>query len=40
MFNLEILREDLANLSPEVQNRYLSGPIVVPFNIEDLTPYQ
>ena len=40
MFNLEVTREDLTDLSPEVQNRYLSGPIVVPFNFEDILPYQ
>ncbi len=32
MFNLELVREDLANLSPDVQNRYLSGPIAVPYH--------
>ena len=30
MFNVEMFREDLANFAPEVQNRYLAGPIVVP----------
>ena len=39
MFNVELVREDLANLSPEVQNRYLSGPIAVPFNPKDFIPY-
>ncbi len=39
MFNVELVREDLANLSPEVQNRYLSGPIAVPFNPKDYLPY-
>ena len=39
MFNVEIAREDLVNLSPEVQNRYLSGPIAVPVNIKDLFEY-
>ena len=39
MFNVELVREDLANLSPEVQNRYLSGPIAVPFNTKDYLPY-
>lgn len=38
-FNVELLREDLANLSSEIQNRYLSGPIVVPFNPKDFIPY-
>ena len=32
MFNIELVREDLANFSPDVQNRYLSGPIVLPAN--------
>ena len=39
MFNVELVREDLANLSSEIQNRYLSGPIVVPFNTKDFAPY-
>ena len=39
MFNVEIVREDLANLSPDVQNRYLSGPIAVPVSPRDLIPY-
>ena len=39
MFNIELQREDLANLSPDVQNRYLSGPIAVPVNPRDLVPY-
>ena len=39
MFNLELIREDLANLSPEVQNRYLSGPIAIPVSPRDLIPY-
>ncbi len=39
MFNIELQREDLANLSPEIQNRYLSGPIAVPVNPRDLVPY-
>lgn len=39
MFNIELVREDLANLSPEIQNRYLSGPIAVPFNTKDYLPY-
>lgn len=39
MFNVELLREDLANLSPDVQNRYLSGPIAVPVGPKDLIPY-
>ena len=39
MFNVELQREDLANLSPEVQNRYLSGPIAVPVSPRDLIPY-
>ena len=40
MFNLELIREDLANFSPEIQNRYLSGPIAVPLNPRDLFPYR
>ena len=40
MFNLEITRTDLANLSPSTQNRYLSGPVTVPFSVKDLIPYQ
>lgn len=39
MFNVELIREDLANFPPEVQNRYLSGPISVPFNPKDFFPY-
>ena len=39
MFNVEVVREDLANLSPEVQNRYLSGPIAIPVNPRDFIPY-
>ncbi len=39
MFNVELSREDLANFSPEIQNRYLSGPIAVPFNPKELFPY-
>ena len=39
MFNVEIVREDLANLSSDVQNRYLSGPIAVPVSPKDLIPY-
>ncbi len=39
MFNVELVREDLANLSPDVQNRYLSGPIAVPINPRDYFPY-
>ena len=31
MFNINVSREDLANLSPDIQNRYLSGPVSVPF---------
>jgi len=38
MFNVDLNREDLANFSPEVQNRYLSGPIAVPVNPKDLFP--
>ncbi len=39
MFNVELQREDLANLSTDVQNRYLSGPIAVPLNLKDFVPY-
>ena len=39
MFNVELQREDLANLSPEIQNRYLSGPIAVPVSPKDFIPY-
>ena len=39
MFNVELIREDLANLSPDIQNRYLSGPIAVPVSPRDLIPY-
>ncbi len=39
MFNLELVREDLANLSPDIQNRYLSGPIAVPLNSKGFIPY-
>ncbi len=30
MFNVEVIREDLANLPLDIQNRYLCGSIVVP----------
>lgn len=40
MFNVELVREDLANFSPGIQNRYLSGPIAVPFDMKDLLPYR
>lgn len=40
MFNVELIREDLANLSSEIQNRYLSGPIIVPFKSADFNPYR
>ena len=39
MFNVELQREDLANFSPDVQNRYLSGPITVPINPREFFPY-
>ena len=39
MFNVELIREDLANFSPEIQNRYLSGPIAIPINPKELFPY-
>lgn len=39
MFNIELVREDLANFPNEVQNRYLSGPIAVPINPKDFLPY-
>ena len=39
MFNVELIREDLANFSPDVHNRYLSGPIAVPVNPRDFLPY-
>ena len=39
MFNVEVVREDLANFSPEIQNRYLSGPIAIPVNPRDFIPY-
>lgn len=39
MFNVELIREDLANFSPDIQNRYLSGPIVVPVNPKDFLKY-
>ncbi len=39
MFNVELVRDDLANLSTDVQNRYLSGPIAVPISPRDLIPY-
>lgn len=38
MFNVEMQREDLANFPSEVQNRYLSGPIIVPIK-DDFFPY-
>lgn len=39
MFNVELAREDLANFSPDIQNRYLSGPIAVPINPKDFLQY-
>lgn len=39
MFNVELVREDLANFSPDIQNRYLSGPIAVPINPREIFPY-
>ena len=39
IFYVELTREDLANFSSDIQNRYLSGPISVPFNPKDLFPY-
>ncbi len=39
MFNVELVREDLANFSADIQNRYLSGPIAVPINPRDFIPY-
>lgn len=39
MFNVELVREDLANMPAEIQNRYLSGPIAVPINPKDIFPY-
>ena len=39
MFNVELVREDLANFSSDIQNRYLSGPIAVPINPKDFFPY-
>ena len=38
MFNVELVREDLANFSADVQNRYLSGPIAIPVSPKDF-PY-
>ena len=40
MFNVELVREDLANFSNNIQNRYLSGPIAVPFDMKDILPYR
>ena len=40
MFNVELAREDLANLSSDVQNRYLSGPIAIPVSPRDFIPYR
>ena len=40
MFNVELVREDLANFSPDIQNRYLSGPVSVPFDPRTLFPYR
>ena len=40
MFNVELVREDLANFSNSIQNRYLSGPIAVPFDMKELLPYR
>ena len=38
-FVIDLVREDLANLSSDVQYRYLAGPVSVPFNIKDLSNY-
>lgn len=38
MFNVEMQREDLANFPSEVQNNYLSGPVIVPVK-GDFFPY-
>ena len=38
LFNVELIREDLANCSPEIQNRYLSETILIPINITHLIP--
>jgi len=38
MFNVEMLREDLANFPAEIQNRYLAGPIIMPVG-DDFSPY-
>jgi C-terminal processing protease CtpA/Prc len=38
MFNVEMLREDLANFPAEIQNRYLAGPIIMPVG-NDYSPY-
>jgi len=40
MFSVELIREDLANFSDTVQNRYLSGPISVPFDIRKLFAFE
>ena len=39
MFSVELVREDLANFSDDVQNRYLSGPITVPFDVKKFIEY-
>ena len=38
LFNVELIREDLANFSPEIQNRYLSETILIPINITHFIP--
>lgn len=40
MFNVTLTREDLSDFPSEIQNRYLSGPISVPFDMKDLLPYR
>jgi C-terminal processing protease CtpA/Prc len=39
MFNIGLVREDIANLSPQIQARYLSGPVSVPVDLKNLFPY-
>ena len=38
-FAINLVREDLADLPSTVQNRYLAGPVYIPFNIKDLSNY-
>lgn len=40
IFDVELTREDLATLSPEIQNKYLIGPISIPFDIRKVLDFK